>query len=940
MNCLLNTRIKFSSILTSLYFLLVNGSAVQIAFAQQKIEISDKGDVVKAINQLYHDGLLNQGKVLAQTNLRKYPKDSELQMLLGKYYVLSKNYDKARYELSKSIESNPGNVAAKHMLVTVETETKRYSSAICYINELLEVNPYWRGLWRKKIELYRLQGNHVEADRLLKRIAQIFPEDGQLKADLNYQLEEKAVDLKKQGKINQTISIREVMLEESVNNISAYLDLIDNYIKVGDYQEALKVSERGLHVFPGNKSLVDKKISILEHGHHYDEILSFIQDQERYGKTAHLQGKQSYFLLQAARYSKDRDPGVLYGKILNSDPNNQEAFEFVFNDLIAHQQYDEALLKLQGFILLKGYSKGLMAKELNLYRLKNDEKKVTQLTKTMYLNYSKDLDLRNSYVQLLTKEIKGHLLAEEYADAEFKLNQILPICSSEQLPEAQQALYQTYFRSAQYDKAIDLLDKQIIYDPKNMELYLKKSEILALQGKNDYALSVYEFVLQESQQDMRNHYLTGYSELMTQLVKTSIVEYQYLAGLKQVDRWLNFAPNEKQALLYGINLASLTKNQELTLKYAQIAAQQYPYDSQFKIKLASSMQFSGDRQAEAWSMLKTELERNPYNELLINSFVQLSNDYARQLLRDKMGQEVLQVSSLGLNFSSNNRELKYLKGLAYEQLKQYDSAFFYQSFYEPSLLELKDFQQHLNYLSGRRAQNELNIHHLRARFGDDYAIQSISTLEYIRHHGDDIFVGRVNYSGRQQGVGIQGQIEWGRSWNKNWGTRFDFGLAGQYFPKVVVNGFLIRQLQNNWEVEAGIGYRSLYTEDKLYSFSTGTSKELGPFRLQGKLVQFFLQNKWLYNVGIQGKYHMSVNPKNYILAMANVGSSPDVELLNYQYINSISILNSMVGAGIGRTISKNVSASMIGTYYNFQSSATNLNYRNLYNLYLQLHVTF
>ena len=940
MKYLLNTRIQYGAMLTSLLFLLVNIGAVQNTFAQQKLEISDKGDVVKAINQLYQEGKLNQGKQLAETNLKKYPKDSDLQMMLGKYYVLSKDYDQARFALSKSIESNPGNVDAKHMLVTVETETKRYSSAICYVNELLEVNPYWRGLWRKKIELYRLQGNQVEADRLLKRIGQIFPEDSQLKIDLNYQLEEKALDLKKQGKTAEAIAIREVMLEESSNNVNAYLDLIDNYIKVGDYPQALRTSERGLNIFAGNRSLADKKISILAQGYRYDEVLSFIQDQMRYGKTAHLKEQQTYFLLQAARYAKDNDPGVLYGKILNVDPHNQEAFNFVFNDLIAHQQYDEALAKLQGFIQLKGYSKKLMAKELNLYRLKNDEKKIGQLIRTMYMNYPDDVDLQESYVDLLFQEIKNHLSAEEFGQAEFKLNQIVPICSKEELQRAEQSLYQVYFRTAKFDQAITLLDKQILQDPNQLDLYLKKSEILTSQNKYDQAIQLYEYVLNESPQALKDYYLSGYNDLMTGLVKSAIAEYQYVEGLKQVERWLSFAPHEKQALLYGINLASLTKNEALSLKYAQIASQRYPDDSQFIIKLAASMHSTADSQQQAWSMLKAELQRNPYHELLINSFVQHSDDYARLLLKEKKVEEVIQVSSLGLAYCRNNKELKYIKGLAYEQLKQYDSAYFYQSFYEPSLLELKDFQQHLNYLNQRTAKNGLSIQHLQARLGDDYAIQSISSLEYLRNQGKDDFLARVNYSGREQGAGIQGQIEWARSWNQKWGTRFDLALANQYFPKLVANAFLLRALPNSWDLELGVGYRSLYTQEELYSLSTTATKGLGSFVLQGRLVQFISQNKWLYNAGIQGKYHMDVNPRNYILAMANVGSSPDVELLNYQYINTVSIFNSMVGGGIGRVISKNVSGSLIGTYHNFQTSTTSNNHKNLYNLYLQLHVSF
>lgn len=152
-----------------------------VAYGQRASTTIDRNEKAYEINELYKQGKWDTGKKIADAILEKNPEDSDMRMLVGKYYIHRKDYSRARYELVKSLKSAPANVESKHMLVAVETETGRYSSAICYVNELLEVNPYWKGLWRKKIELYRHLGNHVEADRLLKRISQIYPEDSQLK---------------------------------------------------------------------------------------------------------------------------------------------------------------------------------------------------------------------------------------------------------------------------------------------------------------------------------------------------------------------------------------------------------------------------------------------------------------------------------------------------------------------------------------------------------------------------------------------------------------------------------------------------------------------------------------------------------------------------------------------------------------------------------------
>ena len=69
------------------------------------------------------------------------------------------------------------------MLVNVEELSGNYSSAICYVNELLEINPYWKGLWLRKIDLYKKQGNFAEANELLKRLRQIYPNDASISSD-------------------------------------------------------------------------------------------------------------------------------------------------------------------------------------------------------------------------------------------------------------------------------------------------------------------------------------------------------------------------------------------------------------------------------------------------------------------------------------------------------------------------------------------------------------------------------------------------------------------------------------------------------------------------------------------------------------------------------------------------------------------------------------
>ncbi len=904
-------------------------------YAQQKITLSDKDDVVMKINVLYNAGKLQDGKRLTEINLKKYPKDSDLKMLLGKYYVLTKQYDKARFELNKSIEYNPGNVDARHLLVTVETETKRYSSAICFVNELLEVNPYWRGLWRKKIELYRLQGNEVEANRLLKRISQIFPEDNTLKVDVNYQLEMTALEKRKAGRLDDANEVNKLLLQEKPKNIEIYLDLINGYIKTGDYANALTITERGLNTFPGNASLRQKKIALLEQDKRYDEILSFIKQDPSAAST----GQYQYFLLEAARSAKDNDPAVLYGKILDANPGNEEAFQVVFNSLVGQQQYDEALDRLHSFMRLKGISKNLSLKELELYRLKNDQTKVNQLSKNLFYNYPEDADLKEAYVGVLSREVKDHLAAEEWSQAETKLIQLIPLANQEYREFINNGLLNAYFQQGKYPEAIRMIDEIQRKQSYDVQLALKKSSIQMRMQQYEQAVSTYEELLNSLTSDQQFYYLSGFNDLMTQVVKDRMDAQQYIASMHWLDRWLVLAPNNQQALLYAINVSHQIKDYPKMLAFARKAREAYPSETIFRVKLASAMQANAAPAEEVWTMMKEEIRANPYHDEVVNAYVQASTNYTSELLKQKAEKEAITVADQGLIHKPMDKELKYLKGLAYEKLKQFDSAFYYQSFYEPGVLELGEFKAHLKYLNHKLYNNELAINHMRSRYGDDYAIQTISMLEYNRIERNANFTGRVFYAGRQDGKGVQAQFEWGRTWDLLWSSRIDFSVSNKYFSKFAINGAIIRTLPQDWEIEVGAGYRKLYNEEALTSGVVQVGKDLEQFRLQAKFTQSILQKKWLYNLAAQARYSFD-NPKNYVVALANIGSTPDVDILNYQSFNTLSVMNSMVGAGVGRLLSKNVSSSVLGTWYNVQTAALPKTYRNLYNLFIQVNVAF
>ncbi|MEC4077143.1 tetratricopeptide repeat protein [Myroides odoratimimus] len=319
-------------------------------YAQVQTTKEGSEDYVLLANREFNENKWESGKKIVDKGMLEDPKDADLRMLLGKYYHHIKQYDKARYELVKAIELDPGQIDARHILVNVETETKRYSSAICYVNEILEVQPYLKSLWKRKIHLFELQGNHVEADRLRKRLYQIYPSDQNLKNEYAYSIELELAKNQTLGDFDKAISLNKELIKNDPKNVEYHLVLINDYIKTADWNNALIQIERALTLFPNNTTLQNKKIGVLSDQKRYDLLLPFLQQSK-------LTQQYNYYTLEAARHAKLTAPFDLYSKVLNSNPRNEEAFNYVFNQLIAQQQYEEALYQLNKYRKASGTSK-------------------------------------------------------------------------------------------------------------------------------------------------------------------------------------------------------------------------------------------------------------------------------------------------------------------------------------------------------------------------------------------------------------------------------------------------------------------------------------------------------------------------------------------------------------------------------------------------------
>lgn len=909
------------------------------ASAQLLMKPVDRENYTKEVQSFFEKGNWEAGREALVSSLKKYPKDSDLKMLYGKYYLHHKKYDQARYELVKALEYNADNLEAKQVLVNVEMESGRYSSAICYVNELLEVNPYWRGLWRKKIQLYEMQGNVVEANRLRKRISQIYPDDGEILKDYFYNAELQAIRKRKDGKYDESIPLSKELITQYPGSSEYYMDIINDYIKVGDIQSAYGYIERALNRFPGDEQFINKKVGLLSAQKRYDELLPFLQDQIKKTNSATLRQQYNYYLVEAAQQAKSKDPEVLYGKILERNPGDNEAFSFVFNRAVANQQYEEALRVLNRYRRVKGDSKSLMIKEMMVYQRMGNEYKVASITKRIFEKYPNDFDLKEAYANIMLFEAKQRFAETSYTEAIHSCNLVKQYGDEDMYRLAQNLLYTIYMQMGDYNNALITLNEIMEPETAYAEQYVKRAEIYRKQNRYVPALTAYEYAIKIAPEDERMKCLGGYSEMAEALVKEMNEVYRYDEAMQFVERWLKQDSGNLSALRYAVNLSFARRRFDQVLEYTEKGLSLFPQDLFFKIKMAEIQKQHPDSLSFVYGVVHSDVIQNPYHRDLLNVFVEVADAYSARLRKQKQAEEALSVLDTALRYVPESSLLKYDKGLAYEQLHRYDSAYYYQSFYKPTLAEMADFQHHLDYLQSRAYRNELGYSYLRSRRGDDYTLSTLSSLHYMRTQGRHAFVGRINYAGRESGAGLQFQLGWMYEWTDRVRTNLDAAWAFRYFPKFSANASVYRDFDfwDGFEGELGGGYRRLPQEENLIHLAIGGAKTSGPWRIQLKLNNFSYEDIYLYSLSANVRYSLSI-PKNFVSIVGSFGSSPDMDLIDAQFYNGFDVLNTMLGAGFGRMLTKNVTAGFMGTWYNYKAGAEG--FKNMYNLYFNVNVAF
>ena len=902
-----------------------------------------------------------EGKRLLDEGVEKYSFASNLQFLLGKYWFNAKDYDKSRYYLLKAVDINYDNVEAKQLLVDVEDITQNYSSAICFVNELLEVNPYWRGLWRRKIDLYRKQGNHVEADRLLKRINQIYPQDTVLHKDMVYSMELNYQRQKRAGDRKTAILTLEELLKSVPDNEQYYLDIINLHLQEGEQEQALAWTSRGLAALPGSVTLVYKKVGILSEMNRHPEALAFMRDRMRGRTTPELQRLYNTLVLDAARAERQRDPYVLYGTAFERGDHSREVLDYLLNTSMMRGYNDDALFYLRETKRYYGDDKSVLYKEYLIYRNMGEERQAFNRLMQLCERYPGDEELTDALcrmqLQRADRLMEQELFTEALPAAMFVTRQPT---DAETLRAAWEKVFSCRIRMKRYADAMATLDTLAPRFPDTENLIGYRALVLDRMGRTSEAMYLYLGAIERADPQMRDFYVAGYADIAIPYIKQCLEEGAMAHAFAEADQLLTLDPSNDQALRYAINAASQMGRDDVFREYTDRGLARHPREPFYLAKKAASLDAEGQYEASI-ELVRPVLWDYPGNRQLTGALSQSSEYRALDLTRRGRADEALAVLDTALYYDAKNKSLLYAKGLAYEKKKEYGLAYFYQQNYEPSAAEFYSFNRHLKGLRYGMLQNEIGLEYLQSRYGDDYAIQSVATLQYTRKQPKNTYTGRVNYAGRNGereedinanatsfdggGVGVQLQGEWIHKFPRDWQTMVNFAWADQYFPRWMGNASVTKFFRRDWEAEARVGYRRLEGRN-LWSAGPGVAKFIGPVWLNGKCDFFVIDSKFYYNAMAQVRYYPVDDGRSYVVGMAGIGSAPELSVLDRALPGAFDHANTMVGMGGQYMFAPNITMGLLGTWYTYYTEkrmgydAVQTRYRNMYNIYVQLYISF
>lgn len=942
-----------------------------------------------------------EGKKLLDEGWKLYGDLSVMNELMGRYYYHYKQYDKARFYLVRALRDDKTNTQARETLVNVEEETHNYSSAICYINELLENNPYSRGWWRRKINIYRKQGNHVEADRLLTRLLQIYPNDNVVKKDIAYLNEQRLTKQRRDGDLSGQLESLQNLVKAYPNSTEYYLPLCNLLIQSGRNGEAAEIAGKGARL-TGSVELMKKRADILAEQGSYTEAINYLKECQKTHRAASLTSAINEIERMAAENAQLNDPYTSMAR-LYAKQHSAEALTYLLNTSISRGYYDDALMYINEAKGKNNASQDLLYKEFIVNRrLGNKNAAFSILTKLFALNPNNE-EVRDYLSEMRLETAKEQMAAGLYKDAILDLLFVQAYAvENDMRSSAMTRLYNCYMETKQYEKAHEQLKElKSQYDD---EYYaMQYATLLKTEGRTEAALAALAEAYSKTNDPQQARLIAyQYEEYALPYIKNMIDRGMIRSAHKAVKNALLICPTSNDLLHQAITTSDILGQKDYYEEMIHAGSAKYPDDPFFIVKEADLLSAKGDH-IGAVKMLRPALDTYIGDSALVRAFSENSQKLAMDQAKAKAYTSAIATLDTALLFHHHNRELLYTKGVIYEAMHNYDSAYVYQKYYTPTLMDFREHSRHLEELQGQSFNNEITVTYQQARPGSEDVISANAYASYLLKGENNDFTFSFSYAGRDGsagenltkeemesgGTGVMLGLDWHHRFKDSpWAFTVGASWASKYFPEITLRATVEREMWDTWLFNIHGSFRRIHAYTRNYQWVPNSEKyyptdpdsvyiatgwkhkyetliqvglsaqrTINRFVVQGAVDAFAMKSKLYFNGQLKGQFFPVEGSRTHVFAAAGVGNAPQTELLDYSMPAGFSKLNTFVGAGVTWFLNKHIAAGVAGTWYTMYRSqevqtgvwgynnlgidtSTTTDYKNMYYIQAQVIVTF
>jgi YaiO family outer membrane protein len=911
------------------------------------------------------------------------PKNLDIHLLLGHAYSLAGKIDSARIELNYVLNKNPRYRDAYIYLVNMEDLACNYLQALEYADIGLKYFPNDRDILLKKLNIYVKMGDWLESNRLADYLFDRFSADPFIRSVyLDYKLSI-ARQYSHRGYIEIAKRAYEAVLEQDPLNKEALAAIFALDIRSGNYESSLAYTNRALQSTPNSYEYLMKKVSILDAMSRYVEAIQVVDKLLKlYPTNVEVQKLSVYIRMIAGRFYMDTDPYLLFAAVLEREPNNRDALNYVINICFSRGNNMLALQWVNFGLKQSPNDYDLLKRKLGILEEMKRYGAASVIAESMFRDNPTDFNKTN-FLELRTLAAKSYMNEMEYDSAIVALKSVLFYDRTH--VAAMTYLINVYTVQKRYDDALRTIDEGLLVYPNDENLLFKKS--IVLDGYQRYAdAAAISKQLVEAHPENRQ-YLSALIEQSLAAGRQAMQYDDYYNTLKVLRDVLDRQPDNVDALNYIINIESAIHDYDSALYYVDQGLTYYPDSKDFLFR--KSLVYADAKQYKTAYGISYELFKQfPYNIRYRAALTEQHLGAGRQHIEDLNKDSALVEFYQALEISPKDTvPLYYTINLLYD-LKQFDTAlalvnrgrryypqnyfFLYRKaeileqmkLYEDAwrnadtLAKMSLMPKHLDYaalLYARRLQNEIGLFYLHSKIIQNTTqppiINSIATVQYSRYFRRGVLNLRTNYAGRLTGTGYQFEAETYYNHNKVW-----YSYAGaaasptwEVFPGLRLAYSINKGMKNGYSGELGVRYLKFLKPSRSISPVVGLSKEIGDFFLNARVFYTKLvyedttkpdtaSNRIIngeYWAGLfTARYYLRENRSEFFMAVVGYGNAPDDFSTNY-FLNTAAKFRTVTcGVGYRRQFHYRTTFGVNATWYNMRTSE--LAYRNQYDIYLTL----